>query len=346
MDRKKTFTESVFDIEEQAQGNLNIKSLLLDDFYRNIPYNINIKNKSILNDLFFSSIRNGTWECGHNGCRAPSCFSHEISENVFLNRISNVKSKVYILKRDMKENPLFYREDETHKRNASNFLGYCSYHDQRLFRDIEKGSQELNAYFINNQCLRTVRREQFEINVKIKAARVFLDSIEDQLLVEDDVQAVVNHLNDKINALKVKLIRANEIYEQIYCGINSGNYIIEYKSFELNKSGYFFSAMLDCTLDNDCDFCVSFLYKLDFDNGPVAIICTLNNELSMGFADEIVNEYENYFVDAIFLKKERLILSERFVTGLDQTFKSAIYRDPEFYKIGVAEMAMMLNEFF
>jgi hypothetical protein len=343
----KSYTDHLLEIEEIAQDNDFIKSLLLDMFHKNLPDEINKKNKGLLNDLYFSLVGKSNWQCEHMGCSDESCYSHEISENIFLKNLSNNESRVYILKRDMKGNPMFYIEDAVHKRNASNFPGYCSNHDADLFRDIENGEQELNKKFINKQCLRTVRREKFEISLQIRMADAFLKSIEDELLEFDETQDVINHFKNKIQILEKRLDRASTIYNNIYRGIDTGNYVIDYKEVLVTKSGYCFSMMLECTdEEKDSELCLLFLYKLDFGGNPKAIICMLDNKISKDEADKMTPTYKYFFIKAMHDKKERLILSQSFVMSLSEHVKNLMYSDSDLCRLGSIENMVMSQEFF
>lgn len=171
---EKSFTDYCVEAEELSQGNELIRAFLLDNFFKNIPEHINKKNKSVLNQFFFALKRKEEWQCGHENCEVESCYSHEVSENVFLKYLTNIHpNTVVIMERDISGNALFYYEKEVHKRNASNFPGYCSEHDSNLFSDIENGVPSLNDHFVNKQCLRSIRRKKFDLLLQLRGAEYF-----------------------------------------------------------------------------------------------------------------------------------------------------------------------------
>jgi hypothetical protein len=343
---QKSFTETVVEINEITQGNVLHRSFLLDNFFNNLPQNIQNQFKDILNKSHYVPRKKASWKCEHRGCTNDSCYSHEISENIFLKHLSDDNSKVIIFKRDMRNNPAFYTEEEVHKRDASNFPGYCSFHDAELFRDIENGDQELTDYLVNKQCLRTIRKASFEIEVQIKIANDLLRSIPDELLSEGAIGEFIHQINVKINISKAQLLRAKEIYIKIFEGIEKNELAVDYREIESRKSGYIFSSYADLTSEKDSEPCVVFLYKLDFNNQPKPLVCTLKNEISLHIRNDILSDPSFLFVNSFYHERGNLIFSRSFLDGLSDNTKNILRRDEELYEITPVERAVIYDEFF
>lgn len=343
---EKSLVDYVLEINESFDDREGLRGIVLGEFYQNIPIHISRKMKNTLNEFFFSSKDDTAWKCGHNGCKANSCQSHEISENIFIKNIAKPGSQVVILKRDMKQNPTSYVEGIIHKRNASNFRGYCEYHDQNLFSDIENGSQEINDYFVNKQCLRTLRRDQFETERNIISIRKFIDSIEEELLEYEEIHEIRKMFESKELILIAKLKRLNEVYEKIYCGINTKKYYVKHKVLEFASLGYLFGMTIDFTSDEDESPCVMFMHKLDFDSGPKVILSSLDNDISNDFLNDVFCNFKCFFVDLIYDFKDRVIFSKEFLEKINDFEKSVIYKDPSFYGSGLATKCILHNILF
>lgn len=151
----------------------------------------------------------------------------------------------------------------------------------------------------------------------------------------------------KIALLELRLNRAIEIYKKIFNGILSKNYEINHKEINVKKAGYYFSTMIDLTLnEEDHEPCLLFLYKLDFGGEPKIIICSINNETSKHESATAEKKYERAFTEIMYTEKEKLIFSQDFIDSLGRTTKEILYRDHEFYKITPIETVIVQQDFF
>lgn len=342
----KSFTEYQLEIEYLSGGNELLKSMLLDSFYKNIPGEINRNIKKVLNDFYLSFKRKELWKCNHENCDVSSCYSHEISENIFLKQLSDENSKVVILDKNVSGNVFFYREKKVHKRNASNFPGYCSDHDAKLFSDIENGNQSLDSNFVNKQCLRSLRRRSFDLEIQVKGAEKMLSQIDEGLGESVVIKELVSHFEEKKSILLKKNSIIKDVYEKVLFGINSGRYCISFKDLGSAKAGYCFSQVFDCTAEDDVENCMLFLYKIDFPTGPKVFVCWLDNNTSEEVVNSMGTEFKLLFIDFMYDKKDKLVLSSNFLEGMDSSMKEVFYQDSEIYNINTLEKVLLAKEFF
>ncbi|HHQ4750063.1 TPA: hypothetical protein ACSP2Y_003129 [Aeromonas veronii] len=342
----KSFSDYLVEIEELTQGNELARSLLLDHFYRNIPDDINKNNKALLNRTYYPLKRKEEWQCGHENCEVESCYSHEISENLFLKYLADHDSNVVIIERNISGNANFYHEKEIHKRNASNFPGYCSEHDAKLFSDIENCSPSLNEHFVNKQCLRSIHRRRFDLLLQVRGADKFLDEIDGDLLDFPEIKQVVKNIEHKKKNLLKKVSILSEVYSKVYSGINKQTYLIKYKELGQPKPGYCFSEVFDCTGEDDIEECILFFFKIDFSNDSIAFVCWLDNETSKKLAADMANDYKCTYMDLMYENKEKLVFSSKFLNQMDRAMKNIFLQDHELYSIGPIENALLTQEFF
>lgn len=343
---EKSFTDYIVEIEELSQGNELIRSFLLDDFYQNIPSEINKNNKKILNQVYFPLKRKEEWRCGHEGCEVESCYSHEISENIFLKHLADVDSNVLVIEKNISGNAIFYHENKVHKRNASNFPGYCSDHDSSLFSDIENCTPSLNEYFVNKQCLRSIRRKQFDLLLQVRGADIFLNEIDAGLLEYPEIQIVVERFERKKEILLKRLSILSEVYGKIYSGINNQNYLIKYKELGQPKLGYCFSEVFDCTVEKDAEECILFWFKIDFSTDPKAFVCWLDNETSKQVATEMAADYKHQLMRLMYEEKEKLVFSSGFLNQMNRKVKDIFLKNGELYELNSIEKELLIAEFF
>lgn len=343
---EKSFTDCLVDIEELSQGNELIRSLLLDSFYKNIPADVNKNIKKVLNQISFPLKRKEKWKCGHESCDVESCYSHEISENVFLKYLADLDSNVVVIEKNISDNVMFYHEKEVHKRNASNFPGYCSDHDSRLFSDIENCTQSLNEHFVNKQCLRSIRRKKFDLLLQVREAQIILDELKDVLFHTPEIQPVVEHLERKKEILLKRVYIISEVYDKVNSGINNQDYLIKHKELDQPKLGYCFSEVFDCTMEEDTEACILFFFKIDFSADPKAFICWLDNEISKKIAAEMAAEYKYRFIELMYDKKEKLVFSSEFLNEMDVAMKNTFLQNGELYELSPIEKVLLTNEFF
>lgn len=343
---EKSFTESLMDINELSEGNDLARAILLDIFYKNIPDDINNSSKNLLNRVSLSLKRKNEWKCGHENCAVESCYSHEISENLFLKFLADQESKVVIIERDISNNVLFYREKEVHKRNASNFPGYCSSHDSELFRDIENSAPLLSEHFVNKQSLRSIHRKRFDLLLQVRQAEIFIDEISNEQILSPELQAYLDKFKSNKNILLKRISDLSIIYDKVFSGINEKNYYVKFREVENPKLGYCFADVVDSTLETDAEECVVFFYKIDFDKSAKTLLCWIDNETSAKYADEIVKAYRSVFVDLIVRRKEKIVFSSEFLSQMNEGMKNILLRDNELYNFTPIENYYLTKEFF
>ena len=344
MESKKSFTDQVLEINLVTKDNEFARSIFLNDFFTNLSENVQKDFKKLLSKFHFTQRQKQGWTCEHEGCTLQSCYSHEISENVFLKQIADREAQVVIFKRDVRHNPAFFIESRVHKRDASNFPGYCSAHDATLFKDIENGEPALTDYFVNKQCLRTTRRERFEIEAQILTANDFIQSIPNELAKIEEINTAVGRIKDKISNLQKRLDRVIKLYTQIQNGITNENYVVRYNEINVSKTGYFFSTMADLSIDEDSQPCILFLYKLDFGDHARVLVCALENEISSAAAQELGSELSETFLEAIYDRKQRLLFSQTFMDSMSDNAKQILRRDSELYELTAVDRLILSNE--
>jgi hypothetical protein len=341
-----TFVEAYAEIIENTEDNEVGRSFLLENLFANPSANINNEIRSALHKGLEKN-RKKQYKCGHDSCSTKSCYSHEISENVFLKNLADEKSKVLILKPDFKNSAFGFAFDSVHKRNASNFPGYCSTHDSELFSDIESQFAGVDRHFINKHCLRVIRREKFKLASRMNACREFIAEL--MPFNSEDAKNFLNRFENKLAINEKSMARACSVYESVNEGINSGAYVIDYQIFDVSKSGYCFSTMLDFTKDEDTEPAVFFLVKLEYGSKSQYIVCHLDNALS---AKEVTKLYPDSFGNKSFLsevmhrQKERFVFSKSFINLLDEPTYRALVSNHECFELSPFDKAFLAEVFF
>ena len=100
-------------------------------------------------------------KCMYNGCNNNSIDSHTISEKISLSTISvNGEVGCFASKRDRLEKEIIY--DKVHVNNISTFKGFCSKHDNNLFKSIDNNSEIKDGNEILLQSYRSVCKSLFD----------------------------------------------------------------------------------------------------------------------------------------------------------------------------------------
>ncbi|MCF1868924.1 hypothetical protein, partial [Klebsiella pneumoniae] len=314
--------------------------------YKNLPDNINKNNKKLLNQLYFPLKRKEMWQCGHENCEVKSCYSHEISENLFLKHLADLNSNVVIIEKNISGNAFFYHEKEVHKRNASNFPGYCSEHDSKLFSDIENCPPSLNEHFVNKQCLRSIRRKKFDLLLQVSVVDKFVGDIEDALLDFPEVKQVVQRFESKKQIILERVSILSDVYDKVYEGINNQDYCVKYRELGQPKLGYCFSELIDLTMKEDTEECILFWFKIDFLEESKAFVCWLDNEISKQVATQMAVDYERQLIDLMYITKEKLVFSSEFLNQMNRGAKDIFLQNGELYNLGPIEKEFLIQEFF
>ncbi|RMW02351.1 hypothetical protein ALP03_200004 [Pseudomonas amygdali pv. tabaci] len=343
---EKSFSDHISEISEVSENNPLLKNLMLGSFFNNLPDEVSRNIKKTLSTYLLKPRAKIGWQCQHNGCDKNSCSSHEISENAVLKNISSPDSTVVILKRDIKNNPIFYVEGAQHKRNATNFPGYCSEHDAALFSDIDSGDAPFDIHYVNKQCLRTTRTQIFEMDFQIKACSLFIDDVPEDIGGDEVILEVIRHFNDKKNGLALKKQRLWSVYNKIYDGIESKNYALNFRRLPLGIAGFCFSVCVDLTLDTDKEPCLLYAYKLDLRSSSETFVAYLDNEISKSFSDYFAEHYKIEFGNFMYENKSKLILSKDLASRIPADVKEVLYKDHELYLTGPIEHYFISTAFF
>lgn len=343
---EKSFSDHIAEILEVTEGNPVLKDLLLGLFFNNLPDRISRDIKKMLDTYKFKPRLKSGWLCLHKDCREKSCASHEISENAILKNICSPESNVTILKRDIKNNPIFYVEGIQHKRNATNFPGYCSIHDASLFSDIDASDTLFDIRYVNKQCLRTTRAQIFEIDFQLKACEIFVKGVSEEIREDEVVVQVISHFNNKKTMLETKRQRLWSIYDVIFDGIESEKYALSFKVLSKGMPGFCFSACLDLSMDEDKDPCILYAFKLDLKSSSETFVAYLNNDISMRLAEDFEKYQQLRFGQIIYEQKSKLILSGEFTSLIPEHIKEILYKDDELYEIGPVQHYVISTAFF
>lgn len=343
---EKSFTDYVTEISGLTEDNPILRNLLLDSFYNDLPDGVSRNVKKTLNSYEFKPRGKAGWTCQHKGCLEPSCFSHEISENAVLKQLCSNDSNVVVLKRDIKGNPIGFVEAEQHKRNATNFPGYCSEHDAALFSDLDSGTQCFGEKYVNEQCLRSTRARIFELDLQIRCCDIFNDDIPAEIRDDEVVLSVVKKFSDKRSGLELRRAQLWDVYERIFDGIESGNYVIGFKNLAPGVAGFCFSDCIELTLESDIDACVIYVFKLDLKSSVETFVAYLKNEVSERVSEDFLSNHPVSFVEVMYGRKRKLTLSADFASDLSGDVKGIFYRDDELYEIGPVEYLFVSKSFF
>lgn len=342
----KSYSDYISEILENTEGNTATKDLLLNLFFKNLPENVSRNVKKTLDTYKLKPRVKTGWHCQHKGCQEISCASHEISENSILKNISSPDSNVVILKRDIKSNPFFYIEGTQHKRNATNFPGYCSRHDASLFSDIDSSDIPFDIHYVNKQSLRTTRAQIFEIDCQIKACDLFINDVPEEIRENEEVVEVIRHFSNKKAMLESKRHRLWCVYNKIFDGIESKNYALKFKSLPPAIVGFCFSACLDLTVDEDEDLCILYAFKLDLKSSSETFVAYLDNDISTEISDDFVRFHQIRFGQMLYELKNKLILSEHFASFISEDIKEILYKDDDLYEIGPIQHYFISTAFF
>lgn len=162
-------------------------------------------------------------QCLFHNCTNPSIYSHVFQKEGVLREIAEngkvmafTYKDLFFIKRG--ELPVCYAEKGISR--TFGFYGFCSYHDDMLFRSIEKSNNNVDWYDKQNQFLlgyKTLCRELY-IQHKVKD---YYSSIINKLPISQDyfLNAFINQCNRNysIDVLeKYKKIFEESIYENIF----------------------------------------------------------------------------------------------------------------------------------
>jgi len=342
----RSLTDYIYEIHEMAGHNPFLRQILEKALYENLPDDARKKLNDTTKKNYISLLDKKNWKCGHLGCEVKSCLSHEVSDSVFISKMKDNNGKVYILKPNLKTNPLIDEFSEIYPNSATTYPGYCSYHDRELFKDIDSEKCEKNVFY-NKQSLRTLHRENFEVKLKILMAQSIVKEMQETIELEEYFSENIIYLNRKIELYKLKLERMDNIYNIIYFGIINDDYKIKYLEFDIQKIGYIFSSFLNLTnYNSDNEECFVFLYKINFENSPKFAVCYLDNISSKNAAIELHEAIKKSIMgDILHSKRRRFVFSADFINELSDLSKEILERDAEIFPIGPIEQIWLASEF-
>ena len=338
--------DAIDEIIEKTEGNEIIRDLLLVHLYTNPSDDVNNDVRRLLNTLLKKN-QKSLYKCGHDLCVKNSCYSHEISENVFLKHIADKNSKVLILKPDFKNNAFRYTFDTVHKRNASNFPGYCSQHDASLFFDIEAQFSGVNDLFINKHCLRVTRRELFKLEAKNNALQDLICKLSS--INSEDAKELLKSFKNTLVVNEQSQERTLTLYKKINDGLITNNHVIKSKIFNVTKRGYCFSTMIDLTDCEDDELAVIFLIKLEYNNESKYIIGHFDNELSLKLSADLHPDNINgkmQLSEVMYVQKERFVFSINFSNNLCETTYKTLVGNPNFLNLDLFQKMDLADIFF
>lgn len=330
-----SYSETIDNIISISQGNIELQRLLLDFFYQNPKKEIHQNVNSALNTL--NKARNkDNWICGHNGCKTASTYSHELSEKAALRPLANKKNKAFILKPNLQSNAFEFYFAPIHTRDILNFSGYCSQHDQSLFKILDKPGRAIDSEHVNLQSLRMMRRHILIYEIQLKVAKNISNEI--GLVVNDyislgkdatEIQKQADFFQDKIKSLECSLKIARLFYDKLWDGIKSNSYIVDYKNINECKPGWAFSHTFEFQLVENNDIMFFFMFKFDINGQPVLI--TAWDKTTLPSESESFDIPWEKIISGILLNKDKLVLSESFINSIDKHFIEMMIKNEELY---------------
>lgn len=329
-----SYTETLNNINEMSKDNEVLRDVLLLGFYQNPNQEIHHQINSVYNKVFKAQ-RKDNWLCNHMGCRKPSTYSHELSERAVLSHIADKENEAFILKHNTKYNPFYFCFEKKNIRNILNFSGYCGVHDQDLFALLDNPDSIVDLEYVNLQSLRMLRRQIFELELNLRLAHEMISELSSLITkhqgpVEnvEDAQGYLDFIQEKEKTVKKSLEESLEFYDELWDGIQSKDYIIEYDEIPCSRLGWVFSHAFIGDVKN-CSKCVfSFIFKIDTQSNPVLIHAYNKNTLRSMKVNFRITQDE--VVEIILLNKKKLALSIDFIKSLDDFYLESLILNEEF----------------
>lgn len=332
-----SYSETISNILDMSQGNEVFKDLLLRGFYQNPKRGIHHRINSLF-DKLGNAGKKFNWQCGHDGCNQPSAYSHELSERAVLSYLADDDHKAIVLKRDLKNNSFEFSFDRKHIRDVLNFSGYCSEHDQSLFKLLDQPGREVDLEYVNLQALKMMRRHILNFEICLKASREMASEI--HLLIsehsgpelEQDIKILQGYLNDyqqKINNVEGSLNSSRAFYNKIWIGIQSKEYAVDYVKHPCYKLGWVFSHPVELISVKSHECVFSFIFKVDVNNQPVLIHACEKKDLICPIEGFYITSEE--IIECILLHKEKLAFSLDFLKSIESIYFDYFFMDEEIY---------------
>lgn len=330
-----SYTETISNILDMSQGNEVFRDLLLRGFYQNPRREIHHKVNSAI-DKLINAGKKFNWKCEHNGCNKLSAYSHELSERAALSPLADDENKAFILKRNLRSNSFEYSFDRKHIRDILNFSGYCSEHDQSLFKLLDQPGREIDLEYVNLQALKMLRRHilNYEIHIKLyrDMASEIHSLISESIEAEYDItslQECFDNTQQKINDWEDLSKASRAFYDTLWAGIQSGDYVVDYVKLPCYKLGWAFSQTVELICEESDECALSFIFKIDINGQPLLIhawdkktFTSTHKELHISL-DDIIKQ--------ILINKGKLAFSLSFLMSIDQMHLHYLLMDEEIY---------------
>jgi len=330
-----SYTETISKIMDMSQGNEVLKDLLLLGFYQNPKREIHHKINSTHNKVINAG-RKFNWHCEHDGCNKPSAYCHELSERAALSSLADDEGKVVILKRNLKNNSLEFIFDKIHVRDVLNFSGYCSEHDQSLFKSLDQPSGDVDLEYVNLQALRMMRRHKLSYQILIKVARDMdseIQSLISELLKEgldiSELQEGLEIIHEIIGCNEELLSSACEFYDKLWAGIQAKNYLVDFAEFPCYKLGWAFSQTYDLVSQENGVRVFSFVFKMDLNGQPLLIHAW--EKAAHIYECEGFDITPEKIIECLFLSKEKLVFSLDFLSDIRPEYLDYFLYDEQLY---------------
>lgn len=331
-----SYTETISNILDMSQGNEVFKDLLLRGFYQNPKREIHNQINSV-HDKSIKAAKKFNWKCEHDGCNKPSAYSHELSERAVLSYLADSDHMAFILKRNLKNNSFEFSFEEKHIRDILNFSGYCSEHDQSLFKLLDHPGMEIDLEYVNLQALKMMRRRILNYEVFLKVTKDILDEI--NLLISNctnpdeeikDIKELIDIYQEIIKHCESSLKESRGFYKKLWGGIKSREYIIDYVKLPCYKLGWVFSHTVELESDKTNENLFSFIFKMDINSQPILIHAWEKNSLICKYEDFHITLEE--IIECVLINKEKIAFSINFLKSINPIYLDYFLVDEEIYK--------------
>ncbi|HGS6951216.1 hypothetical protein V9Z78_25355 [Klebsiella pneumoniae] len=333
--QRDSYVETISNILDISQGNEVLKDLLLRGFYQNPNRVVHHENNSLLNRLIAAG-KKSEWLCEHDGCTNPSIYSHELSERAVLSYLADDNHKAFILQRNLKNNSFEFSFEDKHIRNISNFAGYCSIHDEGLFKLIDDPGREVDLEYVNLQALKMMKRHMLDHEITLKVAKNIATEINKKIDEIKGAEQIITGLQESFDIFQqaIKDMESSSealrvFYNNLWVGIQLREYIIDYRKIPCNKTGWVFSHSFEVIEEESHERILSFIFKVDVNQQPVLIHAWDNTTLDSKHEDFYISSEK--VIECMLLNKEKLVFSLGFLKTMEITHLERLLDDESIY---------------
>ncbi|HCM9504766.1 hypothetical protein L8P89_20445 [Enterobacter roggenkampii] len=341
-----SYTETLYNIQEISKGNESLRDILLLGFYQNPKKDIHHQVNAVYGEIINEG-KKKNWLCGHEHCEKPSAYSHELSEKSVLIHLADCDNKAFVLKRDLKNNSFFFSFCNKHIRDITNFPGYCSEHDQKLFHFLDQPSSEINLEYVNLQALKMLKYRLFSLEKDLRLTKGIILQLSSIVTNHTDDEVYIEAIRIKLNDMQEKsmiiadTIEKSEIfYGKLLSGIRTKEFVIEYDEIPCEKKGWVFSQSYDGDADGCSERIFSFIFKVDTNSRPV-LIHAWNKSAFQDDQDKYLITQDE-IIKFILLSKEKLVFSAKFLTNLDDAYLQFLLGDEEIFNYSESPIHRLL----